>query len=98
MGCRTGAQLCRWRSRAHAAEHKDRTGQPCRSPAMANGRCRMRGGKSTGREQPKVWNGCGELRDEAWCLFGRYGSADAGASAFASGGATDAGKNIIRYP
>ena len=25
------------------------TGQPCRAPAMANGRCRMHGGKSTGR-------------------------------------------------
>jgi hypothetical protein len=25
------------------------TGQPCKSPAMENGRCRMHGGKSTGR-------------------------------------------------
>ena len=25
-----------------------RTGKPCRQPAMANGRCRMHGGKSTG--------------------------------------------------
>jgi hypothetical protein len=25
-----------------------RAGHPCRSPAMANGRCRMHGGKSTG--------------------------------------------------
>lgn len=25
------------------------TGHPCQSPAMANGRCRMHGGKSTGR-------------------------------------------------
>lgn len=29
--------------------HCRRTGQPCRNPAMANGRCRMHGGKSTGR-------------------------------------------------
>ena len=28
------------------------TCQPCHSPAMANGRCRMHGGKSTGR--PKI--------------------------------------------
>ena len=28
------------------------TGQPCNSPAMANRRCRMHGGKSTGR--PKI--------------------------------------------
>ena len=25
------------------------TGKPCKSPAMANGRCRMHGGKATGR-------------------------------------------------
>jgi len=28
--------------------HCRTTGQPCRSPAMANGRCRMHGGKSPG--------------------------------------------------
>lgn len=27
---------------------KTRSGIPCKSPAMANGRCRMHGGKSTG--------------------------------------------------
>ncbi len=27
---------------------KTRSGTPCRSPAMANGRCRMHGGKSPG--------------------------------------------------
>lgn len=27
---------------------KTRSGQPCRNRAMANGRCRMHGGKSTG--------------------------------------------------
>ncbi len=39
--------------RAHAAlrcgAHARTTGKPCKSPAMANGRCRMHGGKSTGR-------------------------------------------------
>lgn len=38
---------------AHAAlrcgAHARTTGKPCRAPAMANGRCRMHGGKSTGR-------------------------------------------------
>ena len=29
--------------------HARRTGKPCQAPAMANGRCRMHGGKSTGR-------------------------------------------------
>ena len=29
--------------------HARTTGKPCQSPAMANGRCRMHGGKSTGR-------------------------------------------------
>lgn len=28
------------------------TGQSCKSPAMTNGRCRMHGGRSTGR--PKI--------------------------------------------
>lgn len=29
--------------------HARRTGKPCMAPAMKNGRCRMHGGKSTGR-------------------------------------------------
>lgn len=29
--------------------HSRRTGHPCKSPAMSNGRCRMHGGKATGR-------------------------------------------------
>lgn len=33
------------RCRAHCRT----TGNPCRNPAMKNGRCRMHGGKSTGR-------------------------------------------------
>jgi uncharacterized protein YjcR len=28
--------------------HSRRTGNPCLAPAMANGRCRMHGGKATG--------------------------------------------------
>lgn len=38
---------------AHAAlrcgAYARTTGKPCRAPAMVNGRCRMHGGKSTGR-------------------------------------------------
>ena len=38
---------------AHAAPrcgaYARTTGKPCRAPAMVNGRCRMHGGKSTGR-------------------------------------------------
>jgi hypothetical protein len=30
-----------------------RTGQPCQGPAMANGRCRVHGGKSTGPKTPE---------------------------------------------
>lgn len=29
--------------------HSRRTGKPCMAPAMKNGRCRMHGGKATGR-------------------------------------------------
>lgn len=31
---------------------KTRCGQPCQSPSMRNGRCRMHGGKSTGPKTP----------------------------------------------
>lgn len=29
------------------------TGKPCKAPAMANGRCRLHGGKSTGPRTPE---------------------------------------------
>lgn len=33
------------------------TGQPCRNPSMANGRCRMHGGRSPGAPRgQKHWN------------------------------------------
>lgn len=32
---------------------KTRQGTPCKAPAMANGRCRMHGGKSTGPQTPE---------------------------------------------
>ena len=32
---------------------KTRRGTPCKAPAMANGRCRMHGGKSTGPRTPE---------------------------------------------
>ncbi len=32
---------------------KTRKGTPCEAPAMANGRCRMHGGKSTGPRTPE---------------------------------------------
>ena len=32
---------------------KTRTGTPCKAPAMANGRCRLHGGKSTGPRTPE---------------------------------------------
>ena len=32
---------------------RTRAGCPCRSPAMANGRCRMHGGRSTGPRTPE---------------------------------------------
>lgn len=35
--------------KAICGAHSRRTGEPCKSPPMANGRCRMHGGASTGR-------------------------------------------------
>lgn len=38
---------------------RTRVGRPCRGPAMANGRCRMHGGASTG---PRTAEGLARLR------------------------------------
>ncbi len=38
---------------------RTRAGPPCKSPAMANGRCRMHGGKSTG---PRSAEGLARMR------------------------------------
>ncbi len=51
---RCGAQTCR--------------GTPCRAPAMANGRCRLHGGKSTG---PRTAEGLARSR-KAHYKHGRY--------------------------
>jgi hypothetical protein len=42
---------------------KTRQGTPCRAPAMANGRCRMHGGKSTG---PRTEAGLARSRKARW--------------------------------
>ena len=47
---------------------KTRSGQPCRAPAMPNGRCRMHGGKSTG---PRTPEGLARARRGNW-KHGRY--------------------------
>ena len=74
----------RWRAlldRANAAPRCGatckRTGQPCRSPAMANGRCRMHGGTSTGA---RTMEGKERCRAAPW----RHGGRDAAARARAS--------------
>lgn len=48
---------------------RTRRGAPCRQPAMANGRCRMHGGKSTG---PRSADGVERLRT-AHTRHGAYG-------------------------
>jgi hypothetical protein len=52
---------------AHAAPRcgarRKRDGQPCQGPAMANGRCRVHGGKSTG---PRTPEGLERSRKAAW--------------------------------
>ena len=42
---------------------KTRGGTPCAAPAMANGRCRMHGGKSTG---PRTPEGLARCRAANW--------------------------------
>lgn len=48
--------------------HSRRTGNPCKAPAMKNGRCRMHGGKSTGA---KTKDGIERAR-KANLIHGRY--------------------------
>jgi hypothetical protein len=50
---------------------RTRTGNPCRSPAMPNGRCRMHGGRSTG---PRTIEGLNRLR-AANTTHGAYSAA-----------------------
>ena len=47
---------------------RTRSGNPCRSPAMPNGRCRMHGGASTG---PRTAEGIEAIR-KARAKHGRY--------------------------
>jgi hypothetical protein len=49
---------------------RNRAGQPCRAPAMANGRCHCHGGKSTG---PRTQQGLHRLR-AAHTVHGFYGT------------------------
>lgn len=58
---------------AHAAPRcgaRTRSGSPCASPAMANGRCRMHGGASTG---PRTAEGLACIR-EARTIHGNRGA------------------------
>lgn len=58
-------------SRAARCGAKTRRGTPCRAPAMANGRCRMHGGCSTGPRTPEGLERC---RRANW-KHGRYSAA-----------------------
>ncbi|WP_331287653.1 MULTISPECIES: HGGxSTG domain-containing protein [Methylobacteriaceae] len=52
--------------KAHAAPRccaRTRSGLSCQSPAMANGRCRMHGGASTG---PRTAEGLARSKRAAW--------------------------------
>ncbi|HME20311.1 MAG TPA: HGGxSTG domain-containing protein [Acetobacteraceae bacterium] len=49
---------------------RNRAGEPCRAPAMSNGRCRCHGGKSTG---PRTQAGLQRLR-AAHTVHGFYGA------------------------
>jgi hypothetical protein len=55
-------------SKAKRCGARTRSGQPCRGPAMPNGRCRMHGGPSTG---PRTPEGKERSRKASW-KHGRY--------------------------
>jgi hypothetical protein len=58
---------------------KNRRGTPCRCPAMANGRCKLHGGLSTG---PKTQVGIERIR-RAVTKHGRYSEAERAERAYA---------------
>jgi hypothetical protein len=68
-----------------------RTGQPCRGPAMANGRCRMHGGASTG---PSTREGRERCRAAPWKHGAR--AADARAAARLRGEARRLAAELLR--
>jgi hypothetical protein len=49
---------------------RTRRGVPCQGPAMANGRCRMHGGRSTGPRTKEGLARSQQVTMEAWILFG----------------------------
>ena len=55
-------------SKAPRCGAKNRRGNPCKCPAMKNGRCRLDGGLSTG---PKTKEGIERIRRARW-KHGRY--------------------------
>jgi hypothetical protein len=59
---------------APRCEAKTRRGTACRSPAMANGRCRMHGGASTG---PRTQEGLARSKRARW-KHGFYSAAEPG--------------------
>lgn len=58
-------------SKAPRCGARTRRGAPCKGPAMANGRCRMDGGTSTG---PRTREGLKNSRQSRW-KHGRYSAA-----------------------
>jgi hypothetical protein len=66
---------------AHAAPRcgarRKANGQPCRAPAMANGRCHKHGGASTG---PRTAEGLERCRRAPWKHGGRSAKARAAAT------------------
>jgi hypothetical protein len=55
-------------TKARRCGARTRSGRPCKGPAMANGRCRMHGGPSTG---PRTPGGKERSRMASW-KHGRY--------------------------
>jgi hypothetical protein len=52
-------------------EAKTRSGTPCKTPSMKNGRCRLHGGKSTGPRTPEGRARCGNWKHGRYSRFER---------------------------
>jgi hypothetical protein len=72
----------------------NRKGNPCRAPAMPNGRCRMHRGKSTGPSQPRGVETDAAGHDETRIILGSNATVDACDPGIAAWRAAGAGRQV----
>ena len=57
------------RSRVRCGARRKRDGEPCQAPALANGRCKLHGGLSTGPRTPEGWARIAAAKHAWWARW-----------------------------